>query len=77
MYVCICNAVTEDDVRCCVESGARTPKQVKDACGWKPGCGACTRRLCSAVDEALAAPVADVPARSRHRPVSEAETPAA
>jgi bacterioferritin-associated ferredoxin len=58
MYVCICNAVSEDDVRCHVASGARSAKQVKDACGWKPGCGTCTRRLSSTVDEALTAPAA-------------------
>jgi bacterioferritin-associated ferredoxin len=77
MYVCICNAVTEDDIHCRVASGALTAKQVKNACGWKPGCGACTRRLCAAVDEALAEPVVAEPARSRRRPAPGAETSAA
>jgi bacterioferritin-associated ferredoxin len=52
MYVCVCNAVTEDDVRDCVASGACTTKEVKAACGWKPGCGSCTRKLCSTIVEA-------------------------
>jgi bacterioferritin-associated ferredoxin len=51
MYVCICNAVTEDDVRGCVAAGACSTREVKEACGWKPGCGSCTRKLCAVVSE--------------------------
>ena len=53
MYVCICNAVTEDDVHGCVAAGACSTRQVKEACGWKPGCGSCTRRLGMVISEAL------------------------
>ncbi|MEV4252528.1 (2Fe-2S)-binding protein, partial [Spirillospora sp. NPDC049652] len=52
MYVCVCNAVTEDDVRgCMLDGGCSRVRDVKDACGWKPGCGSCTRRLYSLVSE--------------------------
>ncbi|MFC4910551.1 (2Fe-2S)-binding protein [Actinomadura gamaensis] len=52
MYVCVCNAVTEDDVRgCMLDGGCRQVREVKDACGWKPGCGSCTRRLYALVSE--------------------------
>ncbi|HLV72440.1 MAG TPA: (2Fe-2S)-binding protein [Vulgatibacteraceae bacterium] len=51
MYVCICNAVTEDDVYGCLANGCRTAKEVKAACGFKPGCGMCTRRLHTMVSE--------------------------
>ncbi|MFD0904452.1 (2Fe-2S)-binding protein [Actinomadura sediminis] len=52
MYVCICNAVTEDDVHGCMASGAcATVKDVKAACGMKPGCGSCTRRISAMVSE--------------------------
>ncbi|RFS86355.1 hypothetical protein D0T12_07095 [Actinomadura spongiicola] len=51
MYVCICNAVTEDDVHGCMASGCRTAKEVKAACGFKPGCGTCTRRIHAMVSE--------------------------
>ncbi|GLZ03954.1 bacterioferritin-associated ferredoxin [Actinomadura sp. NBRC 104412] len=51
MYVCICNAVTEDDVRGCMATGVCSPKEVKAACGMKPGCGACTRRLYALISE--------------------------
>ena len=51
MYVCICNAVTEDDVRGCVAAGACSTREVKAAFGMRPGCGTCTRRLCALVGE--------------------------
>jgi bacterioferritin-associated ferredoxin len=51
MYVCICNAVTEDDVRSCVAAGAGSAKAVRAAFGMQPGCGTCTRRLCALVSQ--------------------------
>ena len=51
MYVCICNAVTEDDVRSCVAAGAGSAKEVRAAFGMRPGCGTCTRRLCGLVSQ--------------------------
>ncbi|MFI6519948.1 bacterioferritin-associated ferredoxin [Spirillospora sp. NPDC050679] len=52
MYVCLCNGVTEDDVRGCMsEGGCRTAREVKAACGMKPGCGSCTRRLYGLVSQ--------------------------
>jgi bacterioferritin-associated ferredoxin len=54
MYVCICNAVTEDDVRGCVMAGACSTREVRSACGMQPGCGACTKRLRDLVGESLA-----------------------
>lgn len=51
MYVCICNAITEDDVHGCMASGCATAKAVKAACGFKPGCGMCTKRIYTMVSE--------------------------
>ncbi|MFC0036966.1 (2Fe-2S)-binding protein [Actinomadura rayongensis] len=52
MYVCVCHAVTEDDVRSHMARGAcRTVRDVKAACGMKPGCGSCTRRLACLLGE--------------------------
>ncbi|WP_084263354.1 (2Fe-2S)-binding protein [Actinomadura formosensis] len=51
MYVCICNAITEDDVHGCMASGCTTAKAVKSACGFKPGCGMCTKRIHTMVSE--------------------------
>lgn len=55
MYVCVCNALTEDDVRGCVVAGACSTKDVKESCGWKPGCGSCTKRLSTVISEARTA----------------------
>lgn len=51
MYVCICNAITEDDVHGCMASGCATAKAVKAACGFKPGCGMCTKRIYTMVSQ--------------------------
>lgn len=51
MYVCICNAITEDDVHGCMADGCTTAKAVKAACGFKPGCGMCTKRIHTMVSE--------------------------
>ncbi|MEO3787894.1 (2Fe-2S)-binding protein [Actinocorallia sp. B10E7] len=51
MYVCICNAVTEDAVHECLASGARNTREVKESCGMKPACGTCTRRIRTMVSE--------------------------
>ncbi|XRQ05738.1 (2Fe-2S)-binding protein [Actinomadura welshii] len=51
MYVCICNVVTEDDVYGCMANGCTTAKEVKAACGFKPGCGMCTKRIHTMVSE--------------------------
>jgi bacterioferritin-associated ferredoxin len=45
MYVCVCHAVTEDEVTGCVAAGAGSVKEVRAACGMPPGCGSCTKRL--------------------------------
>ena len=60
MYVCICNAVSESDVHSCVAAGACSTKQVKSACGWKPGCGSCTRRLAEVFGQAMSATPATI-----------------
>jgi bacterioferritin-associated ferredoxin len=58
MYVCVCHAVTEDDVRDHVTSGACSAKAVRAACGMRPGCGACVRRICDLLAEsAIETPV--------------------
>ncbi|GAB2847045.1 hypothetical protein GCM10022221_52940 [Actinocorallia aurea] len=51
MYVCVCNAVTEDAVHTCLASGAQSTRQVKDGCGMKPGCGTCTKRITAMLSE--------------------------
>jgi bacterioferritin-associated ferredoxin len=51
MYVCVCHAVTESDVRDHVTAGACSAKEVRAACGMRPGCGSCVNRICSLIKE--------------------------
>ncbi|WP_232664438.1 (2Fe-2S)-binding protein [Pseudonocardia sp. TRM90224] len=41
MYVCICAAVTDTEIRSCIARGARTVEEVGDACEAGTGCGSC------------------------------------
>ncbi|MBO0852388.1 MAG: (2Fe-2S)-binding protein [Nocardia sp.] len=58
MYICICNAVSQADVHSHVAAGACSTKQLKQACGWKPGCGTCTSRLSEEICRAQTSPAA-------------------
>lgn len=41
MYVCLCNAVTEGQVRECAQSGACSLEELASALGVGAGCGRC------------------------------------
>jgi bacterioferritin-associated ferredoxin len=56
VYVCVCHAVTEDDVRCRIAEGACTAKEIRTACGMRRGCGSCVRRICTLLQERDATP---------------------
>jgi bacterioferritin-associated ferredoxin len=58
-YVCLCNAITDEQVRRAVCAGARRPKEVYEAAGHTAQCGKCTR---------------DILAILRGQPVPRAET---
>lgn len=45
MYVCICWAVTETQVRRCITDGADTVEAVGDRCAAGTGCGSCVERI--------------------------------
>ena len=49
MYICICNAITERDIRACAEEGACTLRDLECGLGVGAGCGKCKR----AADEIL------------------------
>jgi bacterioferritin-associated ferredoxin len=51
MYVCVCHAVTEDVVREHMAAGACSAKEVRKACGMRPGCGSCVSRICALLKE--------------------------
>ena len=41
MIVCVCNAITEHEVRDLARAGARTPEAAYAAVGCEPQCGTC------------------------------------
>ena len=45
MYVCICRAVTEAEVRGCIADGACTVKDVVKGCEAGTGCGSCVGKI--------------------------------
>jgi bacterioferritin-associated ferredoxin len=50
MYVCLCLGVTSDTVRQAVLAGAKTSKEVADACGAGSQCGRCRRTVRAIID---------------------------
>ena len=46
MIICLCEAVSDSDLRAAVDSGSRTVKQVADSCrGAGTDCGACCQDI--------------------------------
>jgi len=41
MYVCVCNAVTDREIRQCMALGVETFEQVRDCLGVSSCCGQC------------------------------------
>ena len=41
MIVCLCNRITEKDVRACARAGALTPDQAYQSLGCEAQCGCC------------------------------------
>ncbi|HJV10047.1 MAG TPA: (2Fe-2S)-binding protein [Burkholderiales bacterium] len=42
MYICICNAITEREIRRCAQDGAATVEVLAMELGLGSGCGRCT-----------------------------------
>jgi bacterioferritin-associated ferredoxin len=54
MYVCLCNAVTESDIRRAVrDEGVRTLAQLKERTGCSSNCGSCEVMARELLSEAL------------------------
>jgi bacterioferritin-associated ferredoxin len=51
MYVCVCKAVTDKEVRAAIEGGAETVCQVTAACAAGGDCGACKGMIQDMIDE--------------------------
>ena len=53
MYVCLCQAVKDSEVRQAVASGVEDVDQLAEALGVGTGCGACRDFAQTLIDEAL------------------------
>ncbi len=53
MFVCICNAVTEDDILGAVAAGARCTRSACEATEAASNCGSCLERVENLVEGAL------------------------
>ena len=53
MFVCICNAVTEDDILGAVDAGARCTRSACEATEAASNCGSCLERVENLVQGAL------------------------
>jgi bacterioferritin-associated ferredoxin len=51
MYVCICNALTDTQIRDAIAGGAQRPKEVYAACNCSAQCGCCTGTMLSIIRE--------------------------
>ena len=51
MIVCVCNAITEKEVREAACKGARTPEAAYDFHGFEPECGCCLDYAQEIIDE--------------------------
>ena len=52
MIVCVCNAITEDELRDLARSGARSPEEAYQLLGEEPQCGSCLCYAQELIDEA-------------------------
>jgi bacterioferritin-associated ferredoxin len=54
MYVCICNSVTDSDIRNAVNDGVRNLNQLKQTTGCGTTCGSCKEMAVDVLQQALA-----------------------
>lgn len=54
MYVCLCNPVTDRQIRLAAQDGARTLSDLREQLGVATGCGKCASCARSVLREALA-----------------------
>lgn len=52
MYVCICNAVREQDIRLCAARGASSLKELEQCLGVGTNCGKCRAYAQAVLDDA-------------------------
>ena len=58
MYVCLCNGVTEREIRQTAQAGCRTMSELTMRTGCGAGCGSCVEMATALLDEVHAASAA-------------------
>jgi bacterioferritin-associated ferredoxin len=54
VVICLCNGMSDADVRAAAASGATRPKEVYACCGGRAQCGGCTATILNILREAPA-----------------------
>ena len=54
MYVCVCNAITDKQIRKAAKSGVRTVWELQSELGVASGCGSCTETAAEILRESRA-----------------------
>lgn len=57
MYVCVCNGVTDREIRQVAEAGCRTLSELTMRTGCGASCGSCIKMATQLLDEVHAAPM--------------------
>ena len=53
MYICLCKAVTDRDIRCAVEDGTTSMRGLRERLGCSGQCGKCARQVRQLRDQTL------------------------
>lgn len=53
MYICLCHGITENQIRSCVQAGARTLCDLRGQLGVATQCRTCESQACELLDETL------------------------
>lgn len=56
MYVCICNGITDKQIRTAVAGGANSLQLLRDELGVASNCGSCTEHALSLLEDTPAQP---------------------
>jgi bacterioferritin-associated ferredoxin len=67
MYICLCLGVTTSTVQHAIDAGARSTRQVAEACGAGSVCGRCNHTIRTMVEAAAPGPPGTKPDRLRRR----------
>jgi bacterioferritin-associated ferredoxin len=55
LYICICHGITDNQIRTCVQAGARTLQDLSGRLGVATQCGSCAVSACEVLDEVIQA----------------------